>query len=97
MKRGARKRRRTTYNCSLPIYMSTRGQQKAEEPKETAFWSKSDEKALVAFLRKEDAANSGGNFKPQVWNAAAAAMPDPERGSKKTAGACKGKWGRVCG
>ena len=53
-----------------------------------------DEQALATFLCSQDAVE-GGNYKPQVWNSAAGAMPQPERGAVKTAATCKSKWGRV--
>jgi hypothetical protein len=79
--------------------MSTRskfasGQTDAEGSKSNAYWTTADEQALASFLRTQGAVE-GGNYKPQVWNAAAAAMPKPERGALKTSAACKSKWGRV--
>ena len=83
----------------LPIYMSTRSNPKfvqsdAEGNKNNAYWTFADEQALAAFLRSQGAVE-GGNYKPQVWNSAASAMPQPEQGAVKTAAACKGKWARV--
>ena len=77
--------------------MSTRSKQNSEETKELAFWTKTDEKALVTFLRTQ-VASDGANYKQQVWTAAANAMQNPpQRGARKSAASCKSKWQRVRG
>jgi hypothetical protein len=99
--RSHKRRRLTLNNQWLPVYMSTRsnlkstsGQVDADGNKSNAYWTPADEQALATFLRSQGAVE-GGNYKPQVWNAAANAMPQPERGAVKTAAACRSKWGRV--
>jgi hypothetical protein len=64
---------------------------------DNAFWTKTDEDALIDYLEAlGPTAGDGGNFKSFIWNGASTTLaPLVSRGGPKTANSCKYKWGNV--
>ena len=65
---------------------------------ERCHWNPSDDAALISFLLDHKAeARDGGNFKANIWNAAAVEMlKHTTKGGVKVASKCKAKYVAVC-
>jgi hypothetical protein len=85
----------TTLLMATPASTSSTGPMVASE---RANWSDDEVAALVnhLYVNRAAAGDSGGNFKPAIFDAAAVEIaPLLKQGAKKTGAMCKKKWASV--